>query len=77
MHEKIHLQISSVESSELFPPQHIMKGTLRSTTARHCTHFFIRLAQSKNNKRTILTKENMNKRVPFSAHSYNLNLSLR
>lgn len=28
-----------------FPPQHIMKGTLRSTTARHCTHFFIKLAQ--------------------------------
>lgn len=41
-----HSQISSVVSSVPFPPQHIMKGTLRSTTARHCTHFFIKLAQS-------------------------------
>lgn len=41
-----HSQISSLVSSVPFPPQHIMKGTLRSTTARHCTHFFIKLAQS-------------------------------
>lgn len=37
---------SSVASSIPFPPQHETKGVRRSTTARHCTHFFIRLAQS-------------------------------
>lgn len=37
---------SSVVSSIPFPPQHETKGVRRSTTARHCTHFFIRLAQS-------------------------------
>lgn len=39
------LASSSPVSSAPFPPQHRMKGALRSTTARHCTHFFIRLAQ--------------------------------
>lgn len=37
---------SSVVSSIPFPPQHKTKGVRCSTTARHCTHFFIRLAQS-------------------------------
>lgn len=41
---------SSASSSIPFPPQQRTKGVRRSTTARHCTHFFMRLAQSGENK---------------------------
>lgn len=73
--QKTHLQISSVASSALFPPQHMMKGTLRSTTARHCTHFFIRLAQSANGNTTHLAEENTN-RVAF-LHSFNSKINTK
>lgn len=49
------LSSSAASSSIPFPPQHRTNGVRRSTTARHCTHFFMRLAQSAEERTTAMT----------------------